>query len=436
MAKKILSVEEQVIEAVNRIDTLNVPFCAVYVAISKLSPENRGYRQLEIVSKLFEPLLNHAAARLFVLSNHDFLLLTAYPVLDVIDDILYQVRSLFSDDFFISSHHPAAFQHIFFLNKEKDALLRFLTEQTQSPEPERKNVALQAIAPALPTVYELTPDNLERLLYQIEQSKARDFLRRQSVVSFADNGNNAEVFQEFYTSMSEIQNAFAPHLNLTSDKALFTMLTTTLDRRMLGDLIDLKLYHFPRAVSLNLNIHSIMTPIFDKVIKMFSTRLIVEFQISDVLHNLDLYRKACTKLNENGIGIALDGIGINELEFLNLEPFHAHFLKFFWTPKWKEDSHRLQLCHFIAQSRQHTIVLARCGSEEGLVFGRKVGIHLFQGHFIDAMIAATAKNACTFGQECSLSECMLRHSALGSMRQQCVHQAHLDAYVSMKEGRE
>ena len=103
MSKKTFIPEEQVTQALHKIEPLGIPFCAVCVRMSKLQPENRGYRQLEIVSKLFEPLLNHAQSRLFLLSNNDFLLLTANPVLEAIDDILYQIRSLFADDFFISS---------------------------------------------------------------------------------------------------------------------------------------------------------------------------------------------------------------------------------------------------------------------------------------------------------------------------------------------
>ena len=73
--------EDQVLETLDRLTGIETSFCAVYVAMSRLSAENRGYRQLEIVSKLFEPLLNHAQSRLFLLSNHDFLLITANPSL-------------------------------------------------------------------------------------------------------------------------------------------------------------------------------------------------------------------------------------------------------------------------------------------------------------------------------------------------------------------
>ena len=237
MSRKILSPEEQAIEAIQRVEPLGIPFCAVYVAMSKLQSENRGYHQLEIVSKMFEPLLNHAQARLFLLSNHDFLLLTANPVLDAIDEILYQIKGLFSDDFFISSQSGEAFQQIFFLDRDKEALLELLQPKTQ---PQNFASVVQDLSDP-PLVKELSPEVLEKLLYQIEQNKGKNFIRRQSIISFEKNKKNEEIGQEFFTSLLELQNAYAPHLNLTGDKALYTMLMDTLDRQMLSALCDLRL---------------------------------------------------------------------------------------------------------------------------------------------------------------------------------------------------
>ena len=428
MPKKILSPEEQVIEAIQRIEPLGVPFCAVYVAMSKLQPENRGYRQLEIVSKIFEPLLNHAQARLFLLSNHDFLLLTANPTLDAIDDILYQIKGLFSDDFFISSQSNGAFQQIFFLDRDKEALFELLRSKDQS-----QNVA--PVEPNLPDtalVQELSPEILEKLLSQIEQNKSKNFIRRQSIVAFNKSGKNQEIGQEFFTSLLELQNAYAPHLNLTADKALFTMLMDTLDRQMLSALCDLNLKTMPSLVSINLNVQSVFLPIFDKLLSSISTQLMIEFQMSDVLHDLTLFRKACAKLKQNGILVALDAISVNELEFIPMIPFDADCYKVFWSSKLKDSKDLMK--SFLKELTDKKIVLSRCSSEEALIFGRGLGISLFQGHFVDTLLAAVCKNTCTFGQECTLADCRLRRSVIGgALRSACVHEAHLDAYVPLKE---
>ena len=425
MATK-LSAEEQVIDALHRIEPLGISFCAVCVMMSKLQPENKGYRQLEIVSKLFEPLLNHAQARLFLLTNNDFLLLTANPILDVIDDILYQIRSLFSDDFFISAQNAEDFQQIFFLPKDKESLLKFL----QPKEPvEKKEKNFSHFLPVASSAVELTPEILENLLYQIEQNNTKDFIRRQSIISISKQ-QNTEFGQEFYTSLAELQNAFAPNLNLTGDKALFTMLMDSLDKRMLSCISDLNLKSYPPIISLNLNVQSVFLPLFDKVLSTLPCNLMVEFQISDVLHNLPLFRKACDKLKNMEIACALDGIGINELEFIPLSAFGVDCYKFFWTPKWQDNN---LLPEFIRLNSQKKIILSRCGTEQAFTYGRKIGINLFQGHFIDMLLAAVRKNACTFGQECPLNDCRLRRSiACGSLRKSCVHEAHLDAFIALK----
>lgn len=418
--------EEQVLETLERIESLGSPFYAVYVAMSKLSPENRGYRQLEIVSKLFEPLLAHTQGRLFLLSNHDFLLLTATPSLEAIDDVLYQIRSLFTDDVFISLQKPTDFQQIFFLDKEMDILKAMLSKNKPAEE---KNTTS---APVSQKDEALTPEILEKVLGTLEHMETLDFIRRQPVVKLSAK-NSRVLFHEYYTSILNLQKALSPSTNFLTDTALFHQLTETLDRRMLGALTHLKLYDYPPAISLNLNISSISLPIFDKLMQAFPTPLIIEFEISDILNNTHAYFAASDLLRKHGHRVAIDGISAYDFEYLDILAFKADFIKLFWSPKWTEEPYAKSLYAMIKSNPNIGFILSRCGSEEALNFGKKAGITLFQGRFIDAILAAIAKNTCTFGQECTLSHCMLSRSVLsGQIREQCVHQRHLDAPLAIK----
>ena len=382
---------------------------------------------MEIVSKQFEPLINHAQAKLYLLTNNDFLLITANPVLEVIDAILYQVRSLFSDDFFISSRNLEDFQQIFFLPKDTEALLKVLFPEKQPVKKERK---LSHLLPIKPTAQELTPDILESILYQIEKTSTKEFIRRQTIISLAKDRNGSEFGQEFYTSLMELQNLLAPNLNLTSDKALFLMLTDMLDKRMMSVLPELKLRRYPPLISLNLNVQSVFLPIFDKILTSAPAKVMIEFQISDIMHNLPLFRKACEKLRHASVDCALDGIGINEMEYLPISAFDVDCYKIFWSPKWAETN---VLESFVQKNKNKNIILSRCENEEAFAYGQKIGITLFQGYFIDTLLAAVCKNACTFGQECSLGDCRNRHGVIyGALRNACVHEPHLDAYIPLK----
>ena len=424
--------EDQVVDALARINQLGVPFCAVHVAMSKLMPDNRGYRQLEIVSHLFEPLLNHARARLFLLSNKDFLLLTAYPVVAVIENVVHQIQSLFADDVLFSSSDKNSFSRIYFLDENQKELQKLLHVKYTPP------VTHSYVAPQVPVrekTQVLTIDVLSKLIERINQTNNwNDFVRRKSAVSFNADATNEEVFQEFGMSVTDIEKKFEINVSLTSDRALFGILTQTLDKQMLKVLSSLNLTAYPKAVSVNLNMATVLLPEFDKMVQSLSCGLIVELQIADVMHQLPLFKQVCEKLNKLNIAVALDGIGINEFELLNLECFkQVQYVKFLWSPKWLEQGRQAVLKDFIARKLHAKAVMTRCADQRALLFGCQAGIKLFQGRFIDGMCAVATKAACTFGQECSLEDCMLRRSVLGGeVRNQCVHQPHLDIYTMLK----
>ena len=431
MASSLSSPEEQVLAALGRISSLGVPFCAIYIKMSALSMDNRGYRQLEIVSRLFEPLLNHAQARLFLLSNSDFVLLTAYPIVSMIDNILVQIKDLFTDDVYFLRPESENFSKIFFLDKDRKSLEALLHTE-KKPIAEKTTVVPKKVN--APITQELTPDIVESLLYKIEQANPLDFIRRQSVICFAKNALNFEAFQEFYTSVSEIQKIFAADLNLSSNKPLFWLLMETLDIRMMKGLLNLNLTQYPKAVSLNMNVDSVLTPLFDELIKKMPVPLIIEFQIADIFHRFDVYKKACQKLKEHNISYALDGIGINELELLDLDAFDVSYMKIAYSSKLKEEKIQNLLSAFIEKHSTVRFVLTHCFDEDSLLLGCKIGIRLFQGYFIDALCSRMTKEKCTFGQECSLQECTSRRAVLsGLLREQCVHQPHLDIYMPLKE---
>ena len=111
------------------------------------------------------------------------------------------------------------------------------------------------------------------------------------------NYETADIFQEFYTSITQIEKLLAPNLNLSSNKSLFSLLMETLDEKMINTLLTLKLTHFPAVVSLNMNVDTVLSEAFDKLVKAVPYQLIIEFQISDILHRLPMYREACLKLH-------------------------------------------------------------------------------------------------------------------------------------------
>jgi len=427
MGQMPLTPEKEVLDALNRMEELGLPFCAVLVKISKLLPENRGYRQLEILSKLFEPLLHSPNNRLFLLSNYDFLLLCAQPSLEVIDDVLFQIKSLFSDDPFVQQE-PQNFNQIFFSDKHLNALKNIL-----NPQRTPKNKKPTTDVPTDESSPHLTLEGLERLTLALQRVNTLDFIKRQAVVDLSYTAPRKVSFFEYYTSLFAVQQKLAQGISLTQDKPLFYQLTETLDKKMLAALPNLNLFRNPKIISLNLNLSSLGLPIFEKTVKALKSKVYVELQIADIFENTEKYFEALTRLHKVGHKVILDGVTVQNIDYIYPERMKADFIKIFWSPAWMEEKNQSLLSDLLKKYPVQNVIFARCDSEQAVRFGQKLGLRLFQGHFIDAILALLAKNSCTFGQECSVSACMQCRAALsGPEREQCVHQRHLDADLNLK----
>ena len=423
------SPELEVLQTLQRIDSQKKPFWAVYIAMSLLSEENRGYRQLEIVSKLLHPLLQDSQSRLFVLSNHDFLLITAETSLQAIDNVLYQIRSLFADDDVLQLQDTSLFQKIFFLDKEMDVLKQIISnhipsdiaeEEQNSPSQEQQSIETDAPRP-------LMPADIDDVLDKIDRIDLADFMHRQSILKIPSFGHNKIFAHEYYTSILSLQQAICPDIDLDIEKTLFHLICEKLDNRLIATLPNLNLIAYPQTLHLNLNLSSVNSDFFDTFVQSLPCSLTVEFQIADILANLPLFFQKEKELHAKGIQIAIDAIGPNEWRFSNIFNFQVDFIKLFWTQEWT-NLNIDDIKKAIASHPNTQIILSRCGSEDAMIWGKKVGISLFQGYIVDVILTALAKNSCTFGQECSLSACMACRSSLSPKnRSSCVHQPHLDS---------
>ncbi len=417
--------ETYLMETLDRIAKLSVPFYGVYVGMSMLSPSNRGYRQLEIVSKLFDPLLVNDQSRLFLLSNKDFVLIGTQISLEEIEEVLYQIKSLFSDDAAIVRQKENTFEQIFFLDKDMDRLKAIIREKTP-------NISLQTTQQVNQESSLFNPEMLDLLLGKLERLNAIDFIHRQSVLSLNPQKGNSILFQEFYTSILQVQQKLCPSCDLFSDKFLFNQLTQTLDRRMLAVLANLGLMSYPPAISLNLNLSTISEPIFDRLIQVWPTPIIVELQISDIFYDMRIYFDMAEKIHKKGHKVLIDALSVTDLSYLDLFRLKPDFIKLFWSPLMEEQQTKSLLKPYLS-TPSIGVVLARCGSEDALKWGVKQGIQNFQGHYIDAVLGALTKNSCTFGQECTLTSCMsCRRTLSDKIRHQCVHLKHLDALPKVK----
>ena len=185
--------------------------------------------------------------------------------------------------------------------------------------------------------------------------------------------------------MFAVQQKLAQGISLTQDKPLFYQLTETLDKKMLAALPNLNLFRNPKIISLNLNLSSLALPIFEKTAKALKSKVYVELQIADIFENTEKYFEALTRLHKVGHKVILDGVTVQNIDYIYPERMKADFVKIFWSPAWTEEKNQLLLSDLLKKYPVQNIIFARCDSEQAVRFGQKLGIRLFQGHFRQRM---------------------------------------------------
>lgn len=405
--------EQQALTVLERVTSGTSAFTGVLIYASRLQPDNRGYRQLEAVQKILKE-----SGRLFILSNKDILVIGSDLKIEEIEKSLTKIKDLFADDPLLQ--HDENLSEIFFLDQDKTGLKSILENRLNKTE-------------NAPSSRQMTPDVLERVMAKLERTDTIPFLKRQSVVQLNQKERKI-AFDEYYTSLVDLQKSMAPDVDLISDPRLFEYLRDVLDRRTLTALSALHLFDYPPKISLNLSVQTLSKPIFEKFIQNCPVPLVIEWNLGDIFADFHAFETARDRLHEMGHEALIDNVSHLDFEYLNWADLKTDYIKFIWSAKWMENEREKALNSFL-KTTDIKPVLSRCGAEESLAFGARIGIAMFQGSLVDAMLSALVKNSCTFGQECSLAACLNCRAALsGKFREQCVHIRHLDADVSIKVG--
>lgn len=236
--------------------------------------------------------------------------------------------------------------------------------------------------------------NLASLEKIIAQADLSAMTSRQPICEMGDDGRPMPLFYELFTSIGALQQTLMPGQNLNSDRWLFQYLTQKLDQRMLAWLCkndDATLKH---SFSLNINIASVLSQRFlefDALLdKTRRSTIVIELQQMDVFADVARYLFAREFLLDRGYRICLDGLTALALPFIERKELGFDLVKLHWTPQLRQqiegkDGERLRDAIQAANPRR--IILMRCESDDAIELGNQLGISLFQGHFLDHLLA-------------------------------------------------
>ena len=239
----------------------------------------------------------------------------------------------------------------------------------------------------------LTPEMLGRVEAALERADLSNLVRRQSICRVDSHAGSEAVFSELFISIPDLRETLLPGVDLLSNRWLFRHLTNTLDRRMLAMLSRTDAITVSGEISINLNVSTLLSPEFTAFDHSISASrrgmMIIEVQEVDIFSDLNAYLFAREFVQEKGYRVCLDGLTHHTLSMIDRERLGADLVKILWHPELVDGGEEMheEIRAMVALSGESRVVLCRVEAREAVDFGHAVGIALFQGRYIESLIA-------------------------------------------------
>jgi hypothetical protein len=373
---------------------------AVHIHLSRLRPQNRQDHHIRIAAATFEGMVQNYEGQIFTLSNSDLFFICKDAAIEDIDAAIMKVRYLFSEDplsqgddeedlarfctwYNVTTQHEDLLDLVKQMHRERERKNRLAVTQDRTDTRTRSGKKA------------LDPEQLGKLESFLIRADLSNLMRRQPVCAITPtNPNPQPVFRELYISISDLQQTVLPEFDLASNLWLFQHLTQTLDSRMLSMLIRNDDTSIASSFSINLNVQTILSPPFlnfDSSLKAVARgTVVIELQAIDIFGEMGAYMFARDFMRERGYRICLDGLNHLTLQFIDRDRLGLDLLKLIWTPDMADDvsgTRATELKEHVDRCGRARIILSRCDSDEAVRFGQSLGITMYQGRYVDRLLA-------------------------------------------------
>lgn len=370
---------------------------AIHLHLSRLHRQNRRPAHLQAAASMFEMLVRSCQGHLFRLASGDIVFTGRDVPKRDLEAAIAKVRALFDEDPLTHVHTPEGGDALcvcFELTADYASFRGHVdriiaaAEAAAAPRPQPG-----AAAPEKP-LRPVRPSEIEQIEEALMQADLSGIVRRQAVCSVVPGVPPQPAWHEVYVSVADLARLVAPGVDLAANRWLFQHLTETLDRRVLSLLPRWNDAVLEGRLSLNLNLSTILSrPFldFDADLRAGARgSYLIELQAFDALADAAEFAVARAFLRERGYAVCLDGLSQISATLVNMARFDIDFLKLTWTRQMLDatDERHAALARSLRTTGLQRAVLCRCDMPVGVEYGQSLGITLFQGRYVDQLLAA------------------------------------------------
>lgn len=387
--------------------------CCVHLRLSRLVSDDTPPQHMRIAVSVFETAIQGLEGELFVLDNFDLVFLGLDRQVSALEKAVEKVEFLLQGDPVAEKlSQGSAYARWFDLAADYDDFMSQVRQLAMEEEQRRLNRSnIESRSTRRQPRQELDLSGLAELERALNSADISSLVRQQPVCAVGANMRPTRVLTEFFTSIRDVEKVLSPDTDLSQNRLLFQYLTQVLDRRMLAHLRQNGNRRLGRYISVNLNVASLISPAFlsfDADLPVgVRGKIIIELQQPDVYADLRAYSFGRDLAKQQGYRLCLDGVTRHSLPLIDRERLGVDFVKVIWNEELRsalEGKARTEVEGAIKRVGLQHLILHRCETEEVVRAGHKLGIQLFQGHFIDALLPAEEQQEARSALETSVKK--------------------------------
>lgn len=377
-------------------------FDAMFLYISKLQNQSLRSSRRQALFETFEIVVRKNGGEMFALPNEDIVIIFNRSAYDAVKACLVKIRFVLHDDPLIKSSvdlMSSDFVKLYELSTEQEAfrgIIREAVKNAPATDDEEHVVSAQ------PAVFggqnrkvrrPLTPLLLAKMRRALAMMDFSSLIRRQSVCAVIGKAPPQMIFDEVFVSIADLRDMIMPDVDLVSNPWLFQYLTETLDKRVLVNVSRHDDGSLTSNFSLNLNVSTILSDEFlefdENINPVQRSTIVLELQLTDIFSDIKAFILAKTFAQYRGYKICIDGITVDKLKYIDREQIDGDLIKIIWHPTFmdviNEDKH---FTDYVNKAERARMILCRVDDPKAVEVGNSLGINLYQGRYIQRMLAA------------------------------------------------
>ena len=381
---------------------------AIHFHLKDLLEQYKSEYQYKIAVNLIYDMLKGYEGGIFQLVDNSIIVVVGELEHNVQSKLIFQLRYLYMDDplaYGENGEENPDFATIYDLRRQWQEFMDMcgrrmavMVRKTTTVENEIDTPERTDTGGIRHSRYDLSATKLANIERDLDRADLQRVIRRQPVCAVLPNMSMRRVFDELYIHIAHLRQMLKSDVNFFSNRWLFKYLTQVLDQRMLDLLSRNPVRYLDSPVSVNLNVETLISnrfAEFDAMIKPSAkVSIVIEIPALDVFADMQAFTAARREVQRLGYRVCVDGVTTESFPLLSREKLGADLVKLLWNADVEGDltnTENTALAKSVRDAGSNRVILCRCDNKQAVQYGQALGISLFQGRFIDGVIAPGAK---------------------------------------------